>query len=298
MKQIGKVRLHMDQYDEAYQYSDGDVEEQLLEIVRKTKDFAPVLEGTTSWPLLYHLHPARRNVLAWVDFAGTEEVLEIGSGCGAVTGLLAEKCAHVDCNDISPRRSEINATRHADFDNIDIHVCNFTDMDLTKQYDVITLIGVLEYAESYVPGENPYEAMLALVRPMLREGGTLFVAIENKFGLKYWAGCKEDHTGLFYEGIEGYTHSAGVKTFSRDRLQALLRGAGFSTEFYYPMPDYKFAWQVFSDQRLPRRGDLRELRHNYDTDRLVSFDEQKVYDQLIDEGMFPFFANSFLAVAK
>ena len=30
------------------------------------------------------------------------------------------------------------------------------------------------------------------------------MAIENKLGLKYWSGCKEDHTGRYFEGVSKY----------------------------------------------------------------------------------------------
>ena len=37
---------------------------------------------------------------------------------------------------------------------------------------------------------------------------------------------------------------------------------------------------------------------NFDRERLELFDEGKVYDSLIDEELFPLFANSFLIVLE
>lgn len=296
--EIGGVRLHLERYDSSFQYSDGDVEEELLEIVKSTADLDGVLQSTGKWPLLYHLHSDRQNILSWYPFTGAERALEVGAGCGAVTAALARRCAHVDCNDISLRRSQINAYRNAQYGNIDIHVCNFTDLQPEQPYDVITLIGVFEYAAGYVRESDPYRAMLERVKQMLSPDGKLFIAIENKLGLKYWAGCREDHTGRYFEGLEGYPTSGGVKTFSRNGLEQVLQSAGFRAEFHYPVPDYKFAYQIYSDGRLPTRGELRGLRHNMDADRLKGFDEDKVFNELIGEGLFPLFANSFLVVAE
>ncbi|MEF9988303.1 MAG: class I SAM-dependent methyltransferase [Christensenella sp.] len=295
---IGNVIVNMDYYDESFTYSEGDIEDELLEIVKSNATYDDILMDDNRWSILYHLHSGRENVLAWYPFTGEETVLEVGAGCGAITGLLARSCKRVVCNDISLRRSQINAYKNSEYSNIEIDVGNFMSVDFKEKFDIITLIGVLEYAENYVHEENPFVSMLKITKGMLKEGGKLIIAIENKFGLKYWAGCREDHTARFYEGIEGYPNTQGVRTFSKKQLCAMLQEAGLAQyEFYYPLPDYKFAKTVFSDKRLPSAGEIGDIYHNYDNDRLVTFDEPSVYDQVIHEGMFDFFANSFLITA-
>ena len=76
---------------------------------------------------------------------------------------------------------------------------------LSEKYDVITLIGVLEYAGSYIDSDNPYEDFIKTLKTHLKPNGRIIIAIENRFGLKYWEGAKEDHTGGFFEGLEGYS---------------------------------------------------------------------------------------------
>lgn len=49
------------------------------------------------------------------------------------------------------------------------------------------------------------------------------MAIENKLGLKYFAGCKEDHVGRMFEGIEGYKNTSGVETFSKREFRETAR---------------------------------------------------------------------------
>lgn len=294
---IGNVELNLDYYNEKYHYEDG-IEDDLLELVKSGLSWKEMLAIKESWPFLYHLHPDRENILKWYPFSGDERVLEIGSGCGALTGLLARSCKDVVCNDISLKRSQINAYRNKDYKNINIYVSNFMDLPKDSEYDLITLIGVLEYSQSYIEGDTPYINMLKTLNGMIKSGGSLLLAIENQFGLKYWSGCVEDHLATYFTGIEGYPNNSPARTFSRRKLEIMLKETGFNEIlFYYPMPDYKFAYEIFSDKRLPNKGELVDLKHNYDHNRIKTFDEQHVYNALIEERQFPFFANSFLVEA-
>lgn len=103
------------------------------------------------------------------------------------------------------KRSLINAYRHQEADNITIKVGNFQEVEqhLEKKYDVITLIGVFEYACSYIDSEQPYAEFLEIIKKHLTKDGRLILAIENKFGLKYWAGCREDHIATFLAELKG-----------------------------------------------------------------------------------------------
>ena len=57
------------------------------------------------------------------DIKKEDEVLEIGSGMGAVTGALARNCKKVDCIELSKRRSLANAYRNKSYNNIEIFRC-------------------------------------------------------------------------------------------------------------------------------------------------------------------------------
>ena len=219
----------------------------------------------------------------------------------AITGALAKKAGSVTCIDLSKMRSTINAYRNRECDNVKIMVGNFQDIEvsLTEKYDYITLIGVFEYSEGYIGTHQPYVEMLRRISRHLEKDGKLVIAIENRLGLKYWAGCTEDHVGKYFEGIENYPDTKGVRTFSRKELQELIDAAGsFQTTFYYPYPDYKFPLTIYSDKRLPKKGELKDNFCNFDRPRIQLFNEERVYDSLVDAGLFPEFSNSFLVIAK
>ena len=296
-EKVGNVILDYTFYKGEDVYSDGDIEDRLLEIVQSTDDYIEVLKKENDWPILYHLSPIRHNILEWYDFDKNGSLLEIGSGCGAVTGLFCAKTGNVTAVDLSRRRSLINANRNKQYDNLRIIVGNFEDIDITEKYDYVTLIGVLEYSIYYISSDDPFIDMLKKAKSYLKEGGKIIIAIENKYGLKYWAGAKEDHTGKEFDGIQGYRDVDRVRTFSKQALTDMLKRAGFNdVDFYYPMPDYKMPMEVYSEYNLPKRGDIDETAPAYDRNRISAFDEVRAYDSLCDDGQFEFFANSFLVI--
>lgn len=296
-EKIGKVTLNYRFYSGSDQYSDGDIEDTLLDIVQKGGDYEEVLAQADNWALLYHLSPIRENLLEWYDFGADKSLLEIGAGCGGVTGLFCRKCGRVVGIDLSRRRSLINAHRNRDADNLEIVVGNFEDIQIEEKFDYVTLIGVLEYSIYYINSDSPFVDMLKKAKRFLKPGGKLIIAIENKYGIKYWAGAREDHTGNVSDGLMGYPGVERVRTFSKEGLEALLREAGLGpAEFYYPLPDYKLPTEIYSHKRLPKEYPFTGNTPSYDRDRYSFFDEASVMNELIREGKFEMFANSYLVI--
>lgn len=298
---IGSVKLDLTVYSGEDKYSDGQIEDELLKIARdrSAAEYQDIIEESASWPVLYHLSELRENIVEWLPVDKSMKVLEVGSGCGAITGKLSEKAGSVTCCDLSFKRSRINAYRHQFNENITIHVGNFTDVEklLDRDFDYICLIGVFEYAAAYVGTADPYGDFLALIKSHLKPGGTVVIAIENRFGLKYWAGCKEDHLGTYFSSIEGYPDGGVVRTFTDRKLIEIAKRSGFDEyHMYYPYPDYKFMTNLYSDERLPHRGELKDNLRNFDRDRLLLFNEKDAYDTILDEGLFNLYSNSYMMI--
>jgi 2-polyprenyl-3-methyl-5-hydroxy-6-metoxy-1,4-benzoquinol methylase len=295
---IGGVSLNFKHYSGVDLYSDGAIENDLLEIVKKYKkeEYQKVIEKRNNWPIMYHLSDQRANIVEWIPMDKKAKVLEVGSGCGAITGMLASKAREVVACDLSRRRSEINATRNFDCNNVTIHVGNFRDIepDLPKDFDYIFLIGVFEYGQGYIGTDNPYEKFLLMLKKHLKKGGRIVIAIENRLGLKYFAGCREDHLGSYFSGIEGYSPDSVARTFSRNGLINIFQKCGMNEyHFYYPYPDYKFMTLLHSDSYMPKFGELQDNVRNFDQDRLILFNEKHAYEDLVREDMYQEFANSF-----
>ena len=176
---------------------------------------------------------------------------------------------------------------------------NFQDIEqnLTEKYDYITLIGVFEYSEGYIGGKDPYVNMLKKISTHLKPGGRHRHCHREPAGAEILGRLPGGSRGRVFEGLEGYSHTSGVKTFSRGELEKVIRAAGdFQMDFYYPYPDYKFPMTIYSDRRLPGVGELNSNMCNYDRNRLQVFDETKVYDTLAQNQLFPQFSNSFLVI--
>ncbi len=299
---IGGVKLDYSLYQGEDLYSDGIVEDDILDIVanQKPEEYNRIIQERGSWPILYHLSKVRANIIEWLPITKNDTILEIGAGCGAITGTLAAKGKNVTAIELSKKRSLINAHRNKNKGNICIKVGNYQDIEerLEEKYDYVLAIGVLEYAASYIAdSQEPYVEFLSRMKRKLSVNGKLVIAIENKFGLKYWAGCAEDHTGKYFESIEGYEPGSGVATFSKQELNSMFQKVGFTNaEFYYPYPDYKFPNRIYSDMHLPTIGELNENNRNYDRERILLFNETKVFDQIIKNNLFDIYSNSYLVV--
>ncbi|HSX45309.1 MAG TPA: class I SAM-dependent methyltransferase [Candidatus Saccharimonadales bacterium] len=305
-QKIGNVELLSLGKKLSEDYSDGDVEDQILQLFRsKNPEQArlKILASHPSWPLYYHLSYSRGTLLNWYPIGENEKVLEIGAGCGAITETLITKSRHVTALELTKRRALITATRHQQSNNLRVICGNLEDLSTTDKHDVAICVGVLEYAPSYISGSVPSVQFLEQVKKSLKPNGRILIAIENKFGLKYWRGANEDHTGQPFDGINDYRFTdKKVRTYSRHEIIDLLSSCGLkTTNMYYPYPDYKTPFFVYSDDYYPGHGTSFpiELLPSPDTDRPTEqlFSESLAMTTIEHGGLFREFANSFLIEA-
>ena len=294
-------------------YSDGeDIESRILKIVAKAKDLSSLSvelrSHITDWPSHYHLSPLRSNLLRPIQDQLTGRILEIGAGCGAITRFLGETGAEVLAIEGTMARAKIAASRCRDLPNVSILAEAFDTFTSTQKYDVITLIGVLEYARLYFPGENqdPVDAMLTYARTFLAPGGILVVAIENQLGLKYLAGFPEDHVGISMFGVEDQYSSSSVVTFGKKELGNRLSKSGFPYQkWWFPFPDYKTPHTIISESfvELATTVNLAPIFANstlddYQNTNRHLFSIEKAWAVISRNGLLGDVANSFLVVAS
>ncbi len=291
------AKLNLAFYTGTDYYSDGDIEDELLSIVKAHSDYTEVLAKDNRWPILYHLSPIRQNIINWYPFKAEASCLEIGAGCGAITGALCDKLAQVTAVELSKRRASINLERHKQYDNLEIFVGNLNDMHFEEKFDYITLNGVLEYAGSFTKTDNPYHDFLTQIKQYLKPDGKLIIAIENRYGLKYFAGAKEDHTGKEFDSIAGYPETDHVRKYGKKEIEDLLTQSGYPDQtFYYPHPDYKMPMEIYSETWQPDLNTMLAQAPNFDTERYELFNETDAFSGIVKNGQFEFFANSFLII--
>lgn len=286
------AKLNLEYYSGDNRYSDGDIENEILKIAQEGQTLKEL--GTVEFPILYHMSKVRENILNWYPFREGAVCLEIGSGCGAISGLLCEKAKRVVSVELSKRRADINYARHKELENLEIMVGNLNDMNFAEQFDYVVLNGVFEYAMSFTKGDQPYEDFLNFAASFLKPDGIILIAIENRLGLKYFAGAPEDHTDAYMDGLNGYPGNNSVRTFSKGEWLDLMNTCGFKDhKFYYPYPDYKFPCEIFTDETLESQKYGRKA-WNFTENRFELFKEQEMAVSFRKEGIMDRFANSFL----
>jgi SAM-dependent methyltransferase len=232
--------------DGEFGYKDsGDAQNRIYNIIRGAEDrgmFSPeVMNQASDWPTFYHLTPMRANILRpFAKEIAAGRTLELGAGCGAVTRFIGELGGAVVAVEGSPDRARIIGSRCADLKNVTVIADLIQNFEPNEKFDVVTLIGVLEYSQVYVNEPNPIQYLLKVAKSFLKDDGLLIIAIENQLGLKYFCGSAEDHLGRPMVGInDSYTDKTAI-TFGREELTSYIEDAGFkSVDLYVPLPDYK-----------------------------------------------------------
>lgn len=254
-----------------------------------------------SWIEIKEMLKYRRNIIDWISIDKDADVLEIMSGCGALTQGLASKANTVTCVELSKTKSIINAYRNQKNENVEIYVSSydvFSD-NVQKQYDyIIWLDGFVDY-KTIAPNYDSSKQLLKDLKQLLKDNGTIICAVNNPFGLRYIAGAPDDITGQYFEGITGFPNAKRETGYTRDSfIQLFEESAYMNIECYYPYPDYMFPLAIYSDDRMPQKGELLINTCNFQNDRLLLFDEQRAFDNIIQNKMFSQFSNSYLIMAQ
>jgi SAM-dependent methyltransferase len=268
---------------------------------QKQKEIYKILSKNPSWPILYHLSPQRKWILEWYPFDKNSSLLEVGAGCGAVTEVFLKKLKSVVANELTEDRATIIKKRYSNYKNLNVKTGNFVDMKNNQRFDYVTAIGVLEYSGKYIDGKSkfydPFKKFLLNVKKVLKTNGHFLLAIENKIGLKYFSGGKEDHYGDLFSSIENYPNYNGVRTFSKEEIITLLKNSGFNKlNFYYPYPDYKLPNTILTDEGFNLNVTLSSFASivDFSNERLPLFNEVISAYSLKSENILGRFSNSFL----
>ena len=290
----------------ALTYADGS-EQRVLDILRSCTDLSStsveMLNKATDWAERYHTHPARGNVIRALDIPADAVILEIGSGCGGVTRYLGEVGATVDALEPMIARAQVARERTRDLPGVAVLLGEVSDLPEEPTYDIVVVVGVLEYVGHGTRDSAPYLAFLSDIRARLKPGGSLVLAIENKLGVKYFVGAPEDHTTQIFDSIEGYPRGEGARTFSRVELLELLDEAGLAGRALAAFPDYKLTRAVLAPEALPR--DARSLLHripdfpspDWTIPRPKLASERRVWREFVAAELASEAPNSFVFVA-
>ncbi|EIM26171.1 glycosyltransferase [Microvirga lotononidis] len=295
-----------------FTYSDGEeIERRIYEAITSASDKSlfsrELMREAKDWASTYHLSAVRSNLLRPLKTILQGRILELGAGCGAITRYLGELGAEVTAVEGSLARARIASARASDLSNVNVVCDRIESFASQAKFDVVTLIGVLEYARAFAPYAGFTEReLLGQAVSHLADEGLLILAIENQFGLKYLAGAVEDHVQVPYFGVNDNYRSNTVITFGLDELKGVLSDAGLVHQsVFIPLPDYKLPISVLSPEGATRDGLFdaeAQLAQSVfaDLQRPVSppFSLERAWGVACRNGLAQDLANSFLIVAS
>ncbi len=244
-------------------------------------------DDNVDYQTFYQLSILRSGLYSWYEFKTDSTLLEIDGGYGALTGVFLSRCSKVKVTQENQKKAECIRKRYGKADNLEIYQGSIKSLR-EERFDYIVING----------GLNKFTAAsyLAEIRErFLKKDGTLLLAVDNRFGLRYLCGARDRSTMLPFDGLNFYPKGCNSYSFSRQELKELLHEVGFaSIKFYYPLPDAQFPQLVYTDELLPKKNLKERLIPYYETaDSLIAY-ELELYDDIVENGMFPFVANSFL----
>jgi len=206
-------------------------------------------------------------------------VLDAGCMWGGLTIPIAQFCKEVYAIDKTWETVKLLDVRakQMNLNNIVALVSPVNKLPLPDDFfDFIVLNGVLEwlgYCQDFV-GEEHYgvqrknncshilspsvmqqQALTELFR-VLKPGGGIYIAIENRIGIQYFFGYPDDHVGIKFTNLLPRRLASYVTrkltnteyrtyTYSPNGLRTLLKSVGFKNiNLYSVFPDYRQIWNM------------------------------------------------------
>ena len=163
-------------------YSDGETtENKMLDIAQRyPEDTVQDYIGKCSeYTVNNTFSSVRWNILNWYPFKKDADVLEVGAGMGALTGLLCEKAKSVVSVEMSEARASVIKARYSERKNLKIVTEDILKWESPQKFDYVVFIGVLEYADVFLESSNPYNDFIEKAKSFLKPDGVLLFAIED-----------------------------------------------------------------------------------------------------------------------
>ena len=137
--------------------------------------------------------------------------MDVGSAIGIFIEALKRRGSPFDLQSCDPSE---DACQHlkATYPHVAIHQCMLEDLDLSEQFDCVTMWDTLEHLQ------NPHQTALD-TRRLLKPGGYWFFSTPNTSGFE-WDIAQQDHIQLLPPGH--------INLFNLKAIQHLLKEAGFS----------------------------------------------------------------------
>lgn len=212
-------------------------------------------------------------LIAWYDFTSGDSALFITGGnteCEVLSDVLREK--GVDVTTMSAKELA----------------------GINEKYDYVVGAGIIEKEDDPV-------SFLRNIYTLIKPCGKLFLGTENRLGIRYFCGDKDAFSGNVYDGIEGYANVSedrqreNGRAYSKAELAAFLKESGFvNHKFYSVMPVLARPQMLVSEQYIPNEPINIRIFPQYNSPETIFLEEERLYETLIENGMFHPMANAYL----
>jgi SAM-dependent methyltransferase len=258
----------------------------------------------------HHLVPVTRDMT----------VLDYGAGLGSILFGLQKHAGHVVGMDQSLYRARLIETRARAIGATNVTgICGGNSPRLpfaTGTFDLVVMNGVLEWTPRSQDGRptDVHRRVLREVARVLKPGGALYLAIENRYGYRYLWGRRDSHNAgkklpyvtvlprlladLYTRAVSRVPYRTWLHSYTG--LRRVLASAGFPhASFFYPYPTYNQYKQFIPvDGRARRDG-----REAAAVDRLLGHEaidrrERLAVRGLHRAGLLRHFAQDFSVVAR
>ncbi len=234
-------------------------------------DVRAILKDNVQLDYLYALSEQRSLLLDWYDFMPEAELLQVGADYGAMTGLYRTSVRQVTVLDEDEKALDTVRMRLPGADNLEYIKNNlllFAAENTERTFDYVVMTAGST--------ERLTKEQIDAAKSLLKEDGVLILAVPNALGMKYLSGTLSEEHGL-----------------TKTQIQSML-GNETDMKFYYPMPDYRTPITIYSDEYLPKKGDLTRVIPAYDFPGYYVTDMGEKLDIACESGVFDQYSNSYL----
>ena len=271
------MKINMEFYKEANENLSED-EIKIVNLISENKSYDEIISDSPTVNNYIHFSGVKENLLNWYEFKENSSLLEIGSGFGELTNLFVKKLQNVVGIEESLTKAKILEEKFKEQENLEIIVGDFKEITIERKFDYIVITDYLE--------KNDFCETLSKAKCYLNEGGTIFIAVNNKYGIKNWKG-KDDYKALLDKNSE----------FTKLNIESDLKKVGLEKyKFYYIFPEYNAPNLIYTDNHKISSEDISrnfELNEAYE---FTNFKENEILENIIknENDLFNFFVNSFL----
>ena len=137
-------------------------------------------------------------------------------------------------------------------------------------------------------------------RACLKPDGILLFPMHNRLGIRYFCGDRDPYTEHVLDGIENYVRAElseenPGRMYARSEMDRMLAGAGFERKKYYSvLSGLEYPMHLAAENYVPNEDLANRILPVYHYPLTVFMEEERLYQALIDNGMFHAMANAYL----